>query len=54
MPCNFLYCFIWLEVRTSGGSFEHGNEPSVSIKDGKFFDKLSEFYRLKNDSASLC
>jgi len=27
---------LWLMIRTSGGSLEHGNEPSVSIKGGEF------------------
>jgi hypothetical protein len=30
--------FLWLRIGTSGGSCEHGNETSGSIKDGEFFD----------------
>jgi hypothetical protein len=26
--------FIWLRIRTSGGLFEHGNEPLGSMKGG--------------------
>jgi len=33
------------------GSCEHGNEPSGSIKDGEFFDQLSD-YQLLKDSAT--
>jgi hypothetical protein len=32
--------FIWFKRETSGGLFEHGNELSVSIKRGEFFDQL--------------
>jgi hypothetical protein len=32
------------------GSCEHGNEPSASIKGGKFPDWLSDCYLLKKDS----
>jgi hypothetical protein len=31
------------------GFFEHGNEPSGSIKEGEFLDYLSEYQLLKND-----
>jgi hypothetical protein len=30
--------FIGLRIGTSGGSCEHGNEPSGSIKCGEFLD----------------
>jgi hypothetical protein len=30
----------WAQDRDSGGSCEHGNEPSGSIKCGEFLDKL--------------
>jgi hypothetical protein len=30
--------FIWLMIGTSGGSCEHGNEPSGAIKDREFLD----------------
>jgi len=36
------------------GSYEHGNENYGSIKTGdflKFLDRLSEYWRLKKDSA---
>jgi len=29
---------IWLRIETSGRLCEYGNEPSGSIKDGKFFE----------------
>jgi hypothetical protein len=29
---------IWLSSGTSGGPFEHGNEPEGSINDGEFLD----------------
>jgi hypothetical protein len=29
------------------GSCDHGNERSGSIKDGEFFDHVSDFQRLK-------
>jgi hypothetical protein len=28
----------WLRIRTGGGSYECGNEPSGSIKYGEFID----------------
>jgi hypothetical protein len=31
------------------GYYEHGNEPSVSIKDVEFLDWLSDNYLLKKD-----
>jgi len=33
------------------GSFEHGNETSVSIKSGEFLDWLSDCQLLKEESA---
>jgi hypothetical protein len=33
--------------------YEHGNEPSGSIKGGEFIDKLSDCQLLKKDSASF-
>jgi hypothetical protein len=33
--------------KTTDGFCERGNEPSVSIKDGKFLDQLSDSYSLK-------
>jgi hypothetical protein len=33
------------------GYCEHGNEPSVSIRDEEFFDQLSDYQLLKNYSA---
>jgi len=33
------------------GSCEHGNEPSGSIKGGKFLDYLGGYQLLKKDSA---
>jgi hypothetical protein len=32
---------------------DHGNEPSVSIKDGKIIDQLSDYELLKMDSATV-
>jgi hypothetical protein len=32
------------------GPCEHGYEPSGSIKDGEFFDQLSDYWLLKKDS----
>jgi hypothetical protein len=34
------------------GSCEHGKEPLGSIKDGEFFDSLSNCQLLKKDSAA--
>jgi hypothetical protein len=34
---------IWLRIGTSGGSCEHGNKPSGSIREGEFFDKMSDY-----------
>jgi hypothetical protein len=34
------------------GCYEHGNEPSGSIKDVEFLGQLSDSYFLKNDSTS--
>jgi hypothetical protein len=31
------------------GSCEHGNEPSVSLKNREFLDQLSKYYLLKKD-----
>jgi hypothetical protein len=36
----------------AAGSCAHINEPSDSIKDGKFLEKLSEYWFLKYDSAA--
>jgi len=30
--------FIWFRTGTSGGSCEHGNEPSGAIRGGEFLD----------------
>jgi hypothetical protein len=32
---------IWLKIRTGSGPYEHGKEPSGSIKGGEFLDQLS-------------
>jgi hypothetical protein len=37
--CNV---FIWIGTGPSGGSCEHGNEPSGSIKGGEFCDYLND------------
>jgi hypothetical protein len=42
--------FIWLKGPVAG-SPEHGNEPSGSIKGGKFLDQLSDRQLLNKDSA---
>jgi len=34
---------VWPRIGTSGGSREDGNEPSGSIKGGKFIDWLSDY-----------
>jgi hypothetical protein len=34
------------------GSFEHGNEPSFSVKDGEFLDYVSDHPFVKKDPAS--
>lgn len=34
----------------SGEQYEHGNKPSVYIKDEKYFDRLSVYELFKNDS----
>jgi hypothetical protein len=47
---NGFHC---LRVWSSGGLFEHGNEPSGSIQGGEFLDHLSEFKFLYKDSALL-
>jgi hypothetical protein len=30
--------FVWLRIGTWAGCCEHGNEPSVSMKNGEFLD----------------
>jgi hypothetical protein len=35
--------FIWLRIGTSGGSCEHGNEHSSSIKGGEFLEQIISF-----------
>jgi hypothetical protein len=39
--------FKWLRIRVSGGSCEHGNKPSESIKGEEFVIKLSYYYVFK-------
>jgi hypothetical protein len=34
---------LWFRIGTSGGFFEHGNEPSGSVKCGKFLEQLRKF-----------
>jgi hypothetical protein len=34
--------FGWLRIGSSGGLYEHGNEPSGSIRRRDIFDKLSD------------
>jgi len=33
------------------GSYEDGNEPSVFLKGGEFFDQLIDYFRLEKDCA---
>jgi hypothetical protein len=40
----------WIQVAQWRGSFEHGNERSGSIKDGKFIKKLGDYQLLEKDS----
>jgi len=35
-----------------GGSCEHKNKPSVSVKGGEFLDDLSDYWLLEKDSAT--
>jgi hypothetical protein len=42
--------FVLLSVRSSGGFFEHGNEPSGSIK-GADFAQLNDYQLLKKGTA---
>jgi hypothetical protein len=35
--------YIWLRIRTIGGSCEYGNEPSGSAKDVEFLDQLKDY-----------
>jgi hypothetical protein len=44
--------FIWLWIVTSVGLFEHGEEPSDSIKGEKFVDLLSDCFLPEKVSAS--
>jgi hypothetical protein len=48
--------FVWLWRGTSGGCCEHGNKPLGSINGAEYFDQLSDYYILKEDSVthSLC
>jgi hypothetical protein len=39
-----------LEQGPVAGSYEHGNEPSGSIKGGEFLDWLNDYYLLNKDS----
>jgi hypothetical protein len=43
--------FMWLKIGTDGGSCEHGNKPSGSIKGGEFFEQLSAYKLFKKDFA---
>jgi hypothetical protein len=45
------YGLFWLRIGTSGGSFEHGNEPSTVIKCREILEELSDWRLLKRDSA---
>jgi hypothetical protein len=38
--------------RFGGGCCENGDEPSISIKCGKFHDQMRKYQLLKKDSAS--
>jgi hypothetical protein len=42
---------IWLRIRASEGSCEHGNEPSVSIKRWEVLEWLHNWQLLKKGSA---
>jgi hypothetical protein len=43
-------CASGSRIRISGTSCEHGNEPSVSIKDEEFLDYLSDCQLLTEES----
>jgi hypothetical protein len=43
---------MWPQWASSAGICKHGNETSVSIKEGKFLDQPSDFWRLKKDFTS--
>jgi hypothetical protein len=40
----------WLRIGTGDWLLQRGNEATVSIKDGEFFDQLYEYHFLKKDS----
>jgi hypothetical protein len=44
---------IWLRVGTSEGSYEHGNEPSGSIKCWEILEYLSDCLHLKERFGSM-
>jgi hypothetical protein len=39
--------FIWLGIGSSGGSFQHGDEPLGYLKDEEFLDQVSGYQLLK-------
>jgi hypothetical protein len=43
--------FIWLRIGNCGGPCEHGNGLSGRIKGGEFFDLLSDYWLLEENSA---
>jgi hypothetical protein len=44
--------FIWLKIGTSGKPFEHGNEPSGSIKGWIISEQVHKRQGSKKDSVS--
>jgi hypothetical protein len=34
---------IWLRIRINGGQYEHGNEPSGSLKGREFLEQVSDY-----------
>jgi hypothetical protein len=45
---------IWLSIKKGPYVYchQHDSEPSDSIEDRKYFDKLSDCYRLEDDSVA--
>jgi hypothetical protein len=47
-------CVVWIQLGwdAMANAYEHGNEPSSSIKGVKFLDQLNNYQLLKKDSAA--
>jgi hypothetical protein len=43
---------IWLRIETSGGSYEHGDEPLVPVECLEILEQLSDWRFLKKNTAA--